>query len=97
MYHFNGLTSHDAPVVNHALLVDGRCSYKEELLKHIEAHNLPDCYGGSLSFSWWVVAGCTAAAVREHHHASAAKALQGAQPCRLIHRPPHQPPEDFYE
>jgi hypothetical protein len=44
-----------APVVkSHALPFGGCCSYKEELLKHIEAHNLPDCYGGSLSFSWWV-------------------------------------------
>ena len=49
----------------HSCLLGGCCRYKEELLQHIEAHNLPDCYGGALSFSWWVP-GCTAAGLHEY-------------------------------
>ena len=37
------------------MLAGGFCRYKDELLKHIDARNLPDCYGGMLPFSWFVV------------------------------------------
>jgi hypothetical protein len=28
------------------------CSYTGELLKHIDAENLPSCYGGTANFDW---------------------------------------------
>lgn len=39
------------------MLAGGFCRYKEALLKHIDARNLPDCYiwWNVVPFSWFVV------------------------------------------
>jgi hypothetical protein len=42
------------------MLAGGSRRYKDELLRHIDAGNLPDCYGGMLPFSWLVMPECIA-------------------------------------